>query len=69
VSRGVLTRATDLQDIYEGHLKKKQKEMALEINSIRRNDIYDKYWSCDLCDGDSNIGCRWFDPTECPKFR
>jgi hypothetical protein len=25
-------------------------------------------WHCDICDGNDNTGCQYFDPTECPKF-
>ncbi|MEB2774563.1 CpXC domain-containing protein [Algoriphagus sp. D3-2-R+10] len=25
------------------------------------------YWTCDICDGDSDSGCMYFDPTECPR--
>ena len=28
---------------------------------------FDNYWSCDICDGNSETGCLYFDPTECPK--
>ena len=24
-------------------------------------------WTCSLCDGDSETGCMWHDPTECPR--
>lgn len=29
----------------------------------------DRYWSCDICGGDSESGCMYFDVTECPKHR
>lgn len=28
---------------------------------------FDNYWSCDICDGNSETGCLYFDPTECPR--
>jgi hypothetical protein len=28
---------------------------------------FDNYWSCDICDGNSETGCQYFDPTECPR--
>lgn len=27
----------------------------------------DNYWSCDICDGNSETGCLYFDPSECPR--
>jgi hypothetical protein len=24
-------------------------------------------WSCNACDGDSNTGCLFHDPSECPR--
>ena len=28
----------------------------------------DSNWYCELCGGNNEIGCQYFDPTECPKF-
>lgn len=28
---------------------------------------FDNFWSCDICDGNSETGCQYFDPTECPR--
>lgn len=28
---------------------------------------FDSYWTCDICDGNSETGCLYFDPTECPR--
>lgn len=28
---------------------------------------FDNYWSCDICDGNSETGCLYFDQTECPR--
>ena len=25
-------------------------------------------WDCDICDGNQDTGCQFFDPSECPKF-
>jgi len=25
------------------------------------------YWTCNICDGDSETGCLYFDSTECPR--
>lgn len=27
----------------------------------------DNYWTCDICEGDADTGCMYFDPTECPR--
>jgi hypothetical protein len=39
-------------------------------NNPRKNidNGNDQYWSCNICDGDSETGCLFFDPSECPKF-
>lgn len=26
------------------------------------------FWSCQICGGNNDTGCLYFDPTECPKF-
>ena len=31
-----------------------------KVNNIKR-------WSCSICGGDSDTGCLYFDPSECPK--
>lgn len=28
---------------------------------------FDNFWSCNICDGNSDTGCQYFDPTECPR--
>lgn len=30
-------------------------------------NLGEDYWSCEICGGDQNTGCLYFDPTECPK--
>jgi hypothetical protein len=27
----------------------------------------DRTWTCDICGGDNESGCLYFDPTECPR--
>lgn len=34
------------------------------MKDIKNEDL----WNCDICDGNQNTGCLYFDPTECPKF-
>jgi hypothetical protein len=31
------------------------------------SSYFDGNWSCDVCDGNSETGCLYFDPTECPR--
>ncbi|WP_396188047.1 CpXC domain-containing protein [Flavobacterium sp.] len=28
---------------------------------------FDNFWSCEICDGNSETGCLYFDSTECPR--
>ncbi len=28
----------------------------------------DEEWNCDICNGNNETGCLYFDPTECPKL-
>lgn len=37
---------------------------ARELNSISSAG----YWSCDICDGNQDSGCLFYDPTECPRL-
>ena len=39
-----------------------------EVQNIEKQTvIVNRYWSCDICGGDSDTGCLYFDPTECPR--
>lgn len=38
-------------------------------NNVKQENIdsSSNYWKCNICDGDNETGCLYFDQTECPK--
>ncbi len=38
-----------------------------EEDYIERHYDGDSWWGCDICGGNSDSGCNYFDPTECPR--
>lgn len=46
---------------------KKHRPIRSTGNISGGNFLSGNYWSCDICDGDSDTGCLYFDPTECPR--
>jgi len=47
------------------------RKMKLQISAKMERDLYSpipsEYWSCDICDGNQDSGCLFYDPTECPR--
>lgn len=41
------------------------KEITLNNFKLKNNIVC--RWSCDICGGDDDSGCLYFDPSECPK--
>jgi len=40
----------------------------IKLQRVRAKSSYaDNYWTCDICGGNSETGCLYFDPTECPR--
>ncbi|MDQ2863775.1 MAG: hypothetical protein M3R50_09055, partial [Bacteroidota bacterium] len=35
----------------------------------KKMGLNESCWTCDICDGDNETGCQYFDPSECPKFK
>lgn len=38
----------------------------LKAYTKKRKEILNR-WSCDICGGDDETGCQYFDPSECPR--
>jgi hypothetical protein len=53
--------------IKEGILKKVNIEDTRNFSSGGSYSSFNNFWSCDICDGNSETGCLYFDPTECPR--
>jgi hypothetical protein len=60
-------------DLFKGEIRRKE-GIAPKVNLHRSQTTYghsgrslDSYWTCDICDGNSETGCLYFDPTECPR--
>lgn len=60
-------------DLFKEEIKRKE-GIAPKVNLQRfrtsnrhSGGSFDSYWTCDICDGDSETGCLYFDPTECPR--
>ena len=51
----------------EGIVKKVNLENSRDFSSGGSYSSFDNLWSCDICDGNSETGCLYFDPTECPR--
>jgi len=41
-------------------------DYILKQNKNPREQTF--YWNCNICGGNYNTGCLYFDPSECPKF-
>jgi hypothetical protein len=40
------------------------------VDEDQSNEVYyNERWSCDICGGNSDTGCWYFDPTECPRSK
>jgi hypothetical protein len=57
-------------------LNRDEKIIDLIANDILIDDLFSeltnennfKIWNCDICGGNQDSGCQFFDPSECPKF-
>lgn len=71
-----LTDLADQKDrYYEIALDKKTNEFMegdIMLNYLlergKKMNSLPEYWSCQICGGNNDTGCLYFDPTECPKF-
>jgi hypothetical protein len=56
----------------EDILERIEKEILIKImikeNSKLNGLSGSPIWYCEICSGNNEIGCQYFDPTECPKF-
>ena len=46
---------------------KKENTASDSTNAFNNTEAIAYYWTCDICDGDSESGCMYFDVTECPR--
>jgi hypothetical protein len=61
-----LSRDIDLLEIYKNDLDEAERKTRTRPSS--NSFSIQNFWRCDICDGDQDTGCMYFDPTECPKF-
>lgn len=58
-------------ELFKTELRNKEGIVPQKSPTPKRSNIsvrsYDSYWSCDICDGNAETGCLYFDPTECPR--
>lgn len=62
-------------DLFKDEIKRKE-GIAPKVNLPRprtkssySGSSLSSYWSCDICGGNSETGCLYFDPTECPRHK
>jgi hypothetical protein len=51
----------------EGIVKKVNLVNVRNFSTGGSSSSLDNFWSCDICDGNSETGCLYFDSTECPR--
>jgi len=62
-------------DLFKDEIKREEGIIPKDILQSHRTKIsisgssFDNYWSCDICGGNSETGCLYFDPTECPRHQ
>lgn len=58
-------------ELFKQDLKRKegisQKVNFRNISTGGSSGSFDNFWSCEICNGDSETGCLYFDSTECPR--
>ena len=70
---------TELQEVENKKYEMKLDQQLIDFKSGDKmlNYFFEKskqmtsepsFWDCEICGGDNNSGCLYFDPTECPKF-
>lgn len=64
INKDTARRSTS--ETFNANLKETElKEITL--NNFKLKDSIVFRWSCDICGGDDDSGCLYFDPSECPK--
>ncbi|WP_075352533.1 hypothetical protein [Algoriphagus marinus] len=58
-----LAKDTETNEFMESDILLKSLLKRREMNNTKP-----EFWNCEICGGNNEKGCLYFDPTECPKF-